>query len=433
MAVIELDTGPAPAAATHPPVRLYRPAGLVVAVALLLALGGAAPIVPASWRPLGSIALPIDGSVTIAADRVVTVGDGIDSREVGVWQADGRKRLWSATVDLAARDDQVVVSGGGRVVVAGGTVLVTRPDYRTTGLDLKTGRELFVVPYRIETVTSGAGLARETVFRPGTEYDQSSGDAGPLYLSADGRPYRAPPESTALIGVDLTSGRELWRRPINGWGYTSVVGDTLLVVSADRLQVFDPATGRVLRERAAGGTWAEVFGETVVVQEDKRTVGYDLATLTQRWASPVRLLTDTITGARCDGVICRRGRDSLEVIDPATNTTAWQTGREVSLRREGDQVIEYDSLSQRPLRLNDARTGRTLADLRGWQTISQAGSGEPLLSRVEPGGRGMSFAVVRAGRIQPLGYADSVVRDCRAADGLAACRTEDRVELFAYR
>lgn len=433
MAVIELDTGPAPAAATHPPVRLSRTAGLVAAVVLLLALGGAAPIVPVMWRPLGSIPLPVDSSVTIAGDHVITVGGGEGSMEVGVWRADGRKRLWSTTVDPGVRDDQVVVTGGGRLMVAGDTVLVSPPDYRTVGLDLSTGRELFVAPVRLETVTSGVGLARETVFRPGTEYDQDSGDPGPLYLSADGRPYREPPVSTALIGVDLTSGRELWRRPMKGWGYTSAVGDTLLVVSADRLQVFDPATGRVLRERASGGTWAEVFGEVLVVQENKRTIGYDLATLTPRWTSPARLLADTITGARCDGVLCRHGRDGVEVIDPATSATSWQTAREVSLRREGAQVIEYDDLSRRPLRLDDARTGRMIADLRDWQSISQVNGGEPLLSRVEPGGRRMSFAVVRAGRIQPLGYADSVVRDCRMADGLAACRTEESVELFAYR
>ncbi|GLY94827.1 PQQ-binding-like beta-propeller repeat protein [Actinoplanes sp. NBRC 103695] len=433
MAVIELDTGPAPAATTHPPVRLSRPAGLVAAVLLLFALGGAAPITPVMWRPLGSIPLATDGTVTMTGDRIVTISDGDLTRKVSVWQADGPRRLWTATTAMTEPGADVVVLSGARVVVAGDTVLVWRPDYRTAALDLNTGRLRFVARARVETAAPGVGVTRESVFRPGSEYDQQSGDAGPLYFAEDGRAYREPPLSSALIGVDLNDGRELWRLPLRGLGLTSAVRDGLLVLSADRIQVVDPATGRVLRERASGGAWADVFDDVVVVQEEQRTVGYDIATLTPRWTSPVRLLSDTITGARCDGVLCRRDRDAVKVIDPVTNTTVWQTGREVSLRREGAVVIEYDSLTQRPLRLNDARTGRTIEDLRGWQTVSVLTGGDPLLSRVEPGARRMSFAVVRAGRIQPLGYAGSIVRDCRAADGLAVCRTDESVELFAYR
>lgn len=435
MAVIELDPSPeTPLSPVRPPPHIFRPAGLAVAVVLLLALGGAAPAAATMWRALGPIPLGVEGSYAPAGDHIVTLIDTDQARVLSAWEQDPPRRHWTASLPAAEPPDGVVLTARYQLIVEGDTVLVAQPDYSTVAVDLRTGQTRYTLRNRVDPALPGVGLLRRTIFRPGAENNLDSGAAGALHIGDDGRPYREPPQRTDLSGIDLGTGRPLWRLSVRGTAFTRMAGASLLVVSADRIQIVDAATGRVRRERdSAGGGWVDIVGGLVVVFGDRTTTAYDLATLTPRWHTPTGPLSDTVTGARCDGVVCRRSETGAEVIDPATGAARWRTGREASLRPQGSSLIEYDSVSQRPLRVIDAASGRPTADLRRWQTLSPLGSPETLLSRVEPGGRRMSFAVVRAGQIQPLGYADSIVRDCRADDGLVVCRHDEGIELFAYR
>ncbi|MEV7623055.1 PQQ-binding-like beta-propeller repeat protein [Actinoplanes sp. NPDC089786] len=435
MAVIELDPSPeTPLTPARPPLHIFRPAGLVVAAVLLLALGGAAPAATTMWRSIGSIPLATEGTFTPAGDRIVTLADTDQARVLTAWQQDPPRRLWTASLPASEPPDGVVLTAGNWLFAEGDTLMVPQSDYSTVAVDLRSGQTRYTLRNRVEPALPGVGLIRRTIFRPGAANDPGSDADGMLHIGDDGRPYHEPPQRTEVSGIDLGTGRALWRLPVRGAAVTRMVGASLLVVSDDRLQEVDATTGRVLREQeSAGGGWVDIVGGLAVVFGARTTTAYDLATLTPRWHTPTGPLSDTATGARCDGVVCRRSETGAEVIDPATGATRWRTGREASLRPQGSSLIEYDSVSQRPLRVVDAASGRPAADLRSWQTLSSLGTLETLLSRVEPGGKRMSFAVVRAGQIQPLGYADVIVRDCRAGDGLVVCRHDEGIELFAYR
>jgi outer membrane protein assembly factor BamB len=440
VAVIDLDPSPvAPLAPPRPPLRVFRPAAVVAAVVLLLALGGAAPAAPVLWRPLGSVALSAQSTFAVAGNHFVatadTDSDGMPDR-VTAWQGDPLEQLWSVPIPPASTGGVAAGYVGGRVSIAGNRVLVWRADYRTDVLDLRTGRTVFTATPRLDSVVGDIGLSADTVFRPGTEYDQQSGAAGLLYLSSTGRPYREPPLRSDLTAVALDTGRELWRLRLPGNVFTGRSGDALAVVSADRIQLVDLATGRIRKQGPAGrgGVWVDVLGDVAVVQGAERTVAYDLATLTARWSTPSGPIADTVTGATCDRVICRRTAAGVAVLDPATGVVRWQTGKDVSVfQPPGRYALEYDATLLRPLRVVDAATGQVTADLRGWPTAGFSSTGDVLLSRIEGGGRTMSFAALRAGRIQPLGYARHVVRECRAVDGLAVCRDEQGLAVFAYR
>ena len=141
---------------------------------------------------------------------------------------------------------------GGRLVPAADAVLAQTPDYTATVLDPATGRVRWRSPGPIEQAIDGVGLSREIEFRPGTEYDQASGDAGEIYMSDDGIPHVEPPVRTDLHGTDLATGRALWTVSAAGSVFTGPAPGAVLMVASDRVSLIDPRTGVVRRERAAG-------------------------------------------------------------------------------------------------------------------------------------------------------------------------------------
>lgn len=433
MAVIELDLGrPGSTATPRPPLRVLRPAGLLLAVALLLTLAGAAPHHPVLWRELGSLPLATEDWYHLDAGRVLTVADTEDDhRVIAAWQADPPRQLWATTVPARQPADGRVIGAGPRTTMAGDLIFLQAPDYRTVAIDVATGKVRWTSERPVVPV-AGIGLSRDMTYRPGSEYDQAGGDAGLLYMSEDGRPYREPPQKTDLRAVDLRTGRPLWTHTAPGAVFTAAAGPLVLVVAADRIQLLNPENGHVFAERHEPGlTDAEVVGDLVVVQQGGQSVAYDAVTLAPRWRAAAIPVGGDITGGRCDQVICRRTGAGVEVVDPATGRTAFTAGREVSLRRDGPVLLETDNVTRRPLRLLDPAGGAVLARLDGWQMVSPYGP--VLLSTVEPGGKVVSFAGLRGAAIQPLGSARATVSDCGTDAGLVACRSGTALLLFAYR
>ena len=433
MTLIELGPqAPVPDRPVRPPITAYRPAGLIAAILLILALGVAVPSTPMVLRLLQVIPLTTEGSSAFTSTRVVTVGDGGRRREVTAWQIDPPRRLWSTTTEVSPGDPSANYTRF-RIVVAGSSVVLQLPD-RSTVLDLNTGRTRFTVPAVIDIIAPGVGLVRKTVFRPDAEPELDASTAGPEFTSEDGTTYREVPQHTDLRGIDLASGRVLWHRSIRGSAMTRVAGDATLVLSSDRVRWLDPATGRIFAERVSDGAWWTRTGAglVIVVNRDRATA-YDLTTFAARWTAPAAPFDADDDPVYCANVICRNGNGGVEVVDPLTGVTLWRAARGTSLHGTGDHVIEFNVDRMAPLRLVGAATGAPLADLGSWQSLGLIGSREPVLFRIEPGAIRTAFAVFRAGRVQPLGYDQSVADLCTADSGYILCRNAEGLRLLAYR
>ncbi|MET0496344.1 MAG: PQQ-binding-like beta-propeller repeat protein [Actinoplanes sp.] len=432
MTVIDLDgSRPAAEPSARPPIRSLRPFGLALTVVLVFALGGAAPIAATLWRGAGHIPLAAGDSYAVDGDLVITVEDALRKATLSAWRADRFQRVWSTDLDLGDDPDPSVRFSGLRMRPVGDRLLVQTHDYRTLAVDRRSGRTLWEAPTPIEPAAPGVGLVSRETFPPGSasEFD---GSGGTVYLASDGRQYRKPPLSTDTSGIDLATGRTRWTRHDPGSILTAPAGPRLMVVAGDRMQLLNPENGHVLAERGTANVMsAQAVDDLMLVGEGEQTAAYDAVTLEPRWRAPELRATDELAGGICDGLICRTGADGQEVVDPATGRTTWTAAREMTLRRLGPVVLEMDTSSQRPLRLLDAVTGEVRVALGTWQMVTRFGP--ILLSRVEPGGKRLSFAVVRGTEVQPLGYATMSAPECRAGTGVVACRTGTGLELFTYQ
>jgi putative pyrroloquinoline-quinone binding quinoprotein len=430
--VIDLDRGdPAAEPSSRPPISSLRPFGLALTILLVLALGGAAPVAATLWRGAGHIPLAAGDLYAVDGNRVLTLENPLGEATLSAWRADRLQRLWSTELDLGGEQDPAVRFSGLRMRLDAERLLVQTHDYRTIAVDRRTGRKLWEAPTPVEPAAPGVGLVTEETFPPGSasEFD---GSGGTVYMAQDGRQYRKPPLTTDTSGVDLATGRTRWTRHDPGSILTGPAGPRLLVVANDRLHLLNPENGHTLADRSTPKAMsAQTIGDLVLVGEGDQTAAYDAVTLEPRWRAPDPRTADELAGGFCDGLICRSGPNGQDVVDPATGRTTWTTTREMTLRRSGPVVLEMDTSSQRPIRLLDAATGEVRAALSRWQMVTRFGP--ILLSRVEPGGKRLSFAVVRGTKVQPLGYATMSAPECRAGTGVVACRTGTGLEIFTYQ
>jgi hypothetical protein len=429
--VIDLDRGH-PAADTppaRPPVRVYRPAGLLLALALVLALGGATPVTATLWRALGHIPLTSGDLYAVDRGRVLTLENPLQKSVLSAWRPDPLVRVWSVDLDLGAEPDPAESLSGLGMTPDGDRLLVRTHDYRTLAVDLRSGRKLWEAPAPVQPAGPGVGMSRTEVYPPDSQTD-NDGSGGRIYLSPTGRQHHEPPLSTDTSGIDLATGRTLWTRHDTGSITVDTAGPRLVVVAGDRLQLLNPQNGHILTERTAPKvTSMEAIDNLVLIGEGEQTVAYDSVTLEPHWRSPTGPAGD-LSSAICYGILCRNGPKGREVVDPATGRAAWPATRNTTLRRSGPVVLEMEAMSQRPLRLLDPATGEVRATLTDWQMVTYFGP--ILLSRVEPGGKNLSFAVVQDTEIQPLGYATMTAPECRAGTGVVACRIGTGLEIFAF-
>jgi hypothetical protein len=435
VAVIDLDLPASPPATTAPPpVHRHRHLALLLAGLLVLALGGAAPAAPVLWRHVGSVPLT-DAEVVhmVAGDRLylTTVTD----RPVMTgWQVDPPRKLWSVPVPGQ-------VAGAPSPL---GDSLLLHLDPGSAALDAATGAVRWTSPVPVGPLNARVGLSTVTRFAPGTEYDQSSGDPGPLYFSSDGQPHTAPPLHTDLNGVDLATGRRLWSVRERGAVYAVPVPENsaaLAVVTADAVELRDAATGASLRRRSlpragAGEVWyPEVAGGVLLVRRGNTATAYGLDTLEPRWerAEPA----EAAGVPSCAGLLCRRTAGSLDVVDVRTGRTAWGTGQpDAQLAYGGGEVLVSGHLTDRPQRVVDLATGAVRVDLSRWDTLVDfTDDGELMVTRYDGSHTGRVFGLRSPGEatVRTLGASATLMRDCVRSPALVACRGTDRIEVFAYR
>jgi hypothetical protein len=444
--VIELDRDAPPTSVpSRPPLRLLRPFGLILAALLALALGGAVPTEPLLFKPIG--VLPFsepDAAVLLGGDIVYTVTTAPGDRRITTaWDAATLAERWTATTPVEqSRAD--VVAGPAGLTLAGDGLLLTGPTYVTTMFDAGTGRIRWTRPAPVQPTGSGLGVSQETHFRPGTEYDQASGEPGNLFWSSSGQPHTEPPQRTTVYGLDLATGERLWADGERGSVRTlPVPGDTgaVVIVASGRLTLRDGRTGAVQRTamlpHGTGFAWAETAGDLLLVRQGTAdgsgsTAAYAMSTLDPVWrtAEPA---ADGRAGT-CYGLPCRRDRGGLTVLDPRAGRPLWHAAIGQDLSAWGDAVVEVDIFGA-PVRLRDRATGGLRVPLAGWDHFSTEPGLPMLLTRTEPGFGRSVLGVLTPGarRVQPLGFGPPGVSDCAISARFIVCRAAGGLRVWSYR
>ena len=458
MALIELDLSAPPAPAPRrPPAHYYRWIGVLVAAVLVLTMSAAASPAVVRWQRAGIVPMVgPDVSFQIIGGRLYLTDIMSGRRLISAWTLRPLRRLWAASLPAATTPQGAVLhSGAASVSAAGGDVLL-RDTKSDTILDGRTGAVRWSSNSTITVLGGRVGLLSETSFRPGTVYDQSSGDPGPLFFDSTGVAHTQPPLSTALRGVDLATGRPLWSVAVAGSVVTAPAsGDepAVVVVSADRITLRAADTGAVLRERplpaSTGISRVRVVGDLLFLenqdtQANTSAIAYGMDTLDERW----RL--DEADGdgdhGSCTGLPCgpgfppdRRpvgaglGRAGLAVLDPRTGMPLWQVARDVDLVARVDGVLEARDDSGAPQRLLDDRTGAVRAVLSGWGMTADSAANDPLV--VLRAAKGTAFGVLLPGKhaVWPLGRSADAVEDCSSNKRFVVCQAVGGVEVWSYR
>jgi outer membrane protein assembly factor BamB len=450
VALIELDLTAQPdqTPTSPPPAYRYRLPGLLVAAVLAFALGGAAPALPTMLQFLGTAPTSSpESAYQLTGGRLYTTSGVGRSRETTAWQLEKPlRKLWTTAVPGRVYDPDAVGFGGVQARHVGDVVLLSDGP-STTVLDARTGKLLWTAPEGVGTLGGDrVGVTQTPVFRPGTLYDQDSGDPGLLYFSSTGQPHVEPPLRTDVRGIDLRTGVALWSATLRGAvNVFGAPGDApaVLVVASDRLERLAGDTGKVTRMvplppvGGAGPAGGDVVDGLVLVRYgDYSSPGHEVAyaagTLDRRWS---RTVPDVqMDPPSCGFVLCAGPRGALDVVDPATGRAAWRAPGDVDLMRHGDYVVEVDSGTGTVERLVDPATGALRVAAAGWGAVISVGTDDPIVLR-RPAVAGRSvFGVVLPGRdrVQALGEAGGPISDCAADDTYVVCRGTDGPQVWAY-
>lgn len=449
MALIELDltAQPGPAPTSIPPARRYRTAGLVLALALIFVLGGAAPPDALRWRFLGTIASPPipESPFQLDGDRVYAAGGLGNNRTVSAWNlAKPPVKLWSVSVPAREIGPDQVAYGDVRARTAGDVVMITDGP-ETTVVDARTGAAKWHADIGVHPLTGDRfGLVQDPKFRPGTDYNQAGGAPGDIYFSATGVPHDEPPVTTEFRGVDLDTGATAWTATAPGSVVFFDDPSGVVVLASNRLTLLSSATGAVLRDTALPALDGQVpqsgrmVGDLVLVSygsdhgDGRSVVAYSVRTFQKLWQVPQA--KDLADPGVCTDLVCADDRSGVSVLDPATGRTLWHAPGS-DLVRFGADVLEEDTGTSDALRVSDPLNGDQELSLKGWFSDITAADGGPLLLRRTDESRTSLFALVQDSPValRPLGSAHGVVSDCAADSSFVVCRGIGVLQVFSYR
>jgi outer membrane protein assembly factor BamB len=448
LALIELDltAQPGPAPPSIPPARRYRTAGLVLALALVFALGGAAGPDALRWRFLGAIPSPPipESPFQLDGDRVYAAGGLGDHRTVSAWRLDGPPvKLWDMRVPAREIGPDQVAYGDVRAQTAGDVTLITDGP-QTTAVDARTGAEKWHLAIGVHPLSDDRfGLVQDPKFRPSTEYNQSGGAPGEIYFSATGVPHVEPPLTTELRGIDLSTGATAWTASAPGSVVYFDAPSGVVVLSSNRLTLLSATTGAELRSTALPALAGQkprsgrLVGDVVLVSYDadrgdaRSLVAYSVPTLRRLWQVPqAKALIDP---GDCTGLVCADDPSGVSVLDPATGRTLWQAPG-LDLVRRGGGVLEQDTGTTDAVRVADPVNGNDRLWLKGWSSDISMADGSPLLVRRTDNTQAV-FALVQDDPValRTLGTTHGAVSDCAGNSSFVVCRGSGLLQVFSYR
>jgi outer membrane protein assembly factor BamB len=452
LALIELDLTARPdQALSSPPARRYRLTGLLLAALFVVALGGAAPIVPELWREIGSVPVVKDPQMPfVVVDGRLYTFDPVGETETTAtaWTLEDQpRRRWTVPITTGEMGPNGLRVGfsGARVDHLGDVVLLASGP-ESVVVEARTGAVRWRSPSRVVPLAGGRiGVVESERFRAGTIYDQDAGLPGPLYFSSTGVPHTEPPTRSEVRGVDLSTGRTVWTAPSSGSvNVVPVPGDApaVLILSSTGIERRDGNTGAVVRQvrlernGRPGPILGELVGGSMLVYygfESGYVAAYAPDTLAPLWSRV--LPVPVVDPPDCDDVLCSGSRSALDVLDPATGRPLWRSPK-VDLSRRPGYLLEVGPTSGQPIRLVDPVTGRGRVDLTGWQDeVPDSADRLIVLRRVEEDQQSTVFGVVDPDRdeVQPLGRADRAFFDCVADPRHVVCRADGTLRIWAYR
>ncbi|WP_412540731.1 PQQ-binding-like beta-propeller repeat protein [Longispora sp. K20-0274] len=223
-------------------------------------------------------------------------------------------------------------------------------------------------------------------------------------------------QGSEMVGIELATGRELWRRPQPGGGAALVGGSApvapwrIATTEGSTLRVLDLETGAVLRSRDIGPDQGpERFGgvfatpDALVLRRGPTYTTYDPDTLEQLWTSASAQVAWAMPCAR---LLCEMTGRDVVAVDVRTGERRWTSPVE-GLYLSGMGLVGPRGGGTR---LIDTATGRQLLDLGRWVPLPgrETLRGEPApadriaVSAIFDGVDWVGVADLRAGRIRPL-------------------------------
>jgi outer membrane protein assembly factor BamB len=345
-ALIDLDR-PAPMRDEVPSLVRTRPALLVVLLAALLALGGAAPE-PAGLTPVLMLDEPVT-AVQLGA-RSFYLGTPTEIRR---YDLPGGAPRWVRSFDPGVLDLRLDES-------AGILLVVSSREPRITTLDAGSGRVLW---------SEDAG---ETIV-----VSTSRGAVLTQAPDGDGARFRL---------VDAATGREVWTRDVDSTGFLGPDGLfdqgsswIVAVGSTGEAVVLDYADGTVLARGQLGPGFApsadqsvlanfvevSVLGDRLYVSRRLRgrssLTAYAVRQMTRLWQAeggPIGMVTD------CGRVLCVADTRWVNAVDPADGRVLWDAPAwGIAYRYDDRRLFAYDNHGETEAALIDEGSGRVLREL----------------------------------------------------------------------
>jgi outer membrane protein assembly factor BamB len=416
--LIDLGVVPEEPVAIPPaPRRQFRVVLVVLAVAMLVLLGGAAPA-PGVTPPV-TVPAAIDGRVVVRENKLFVIDPG---RPIG---GPGKRQVVHAYAlpDVSPLFDQAVTVTGEIIDVRAVTddlLLVEERGYTDAARSIIAVRPGVAEPlWRHDGVLVGVAPGGPAVF------------GSDSYLGDD---LETPVE---WRGVDLATGATRWtvRKALDERAVTdSYRGDPrwLYVLGAGRLTAYDTRDGRPAAEVPQPGLRPDTAalwpldGRLLVGGGTTGTTIFDTAGGLVPVAHADRNLDEYLTGYDCGELICAYATGGgLTGLDRRTLAKVWSVKDAAFSMWIDGYVFATDPTATEPrIRRSDPVTGRAAGQLDGWQlTISD---GETFYVRRREDGR-VWFGVFDPGRlrVRPLVVAEGVTDECLIEDDSLVCRKID--------
>jgi outer membrane protein assembly factor BamB len=407
-----------------------RSTALVVVLVLAL-LGGAQSPVPPKFAAVATVSIQAPSAVLLTGDTLYIGEDSGGVRTVSAYTVPGGGVRWRVPLADAVRGIRRIADAGVLLATTYGTTMGTG---RLAALDADTGRLLWseLSTTVVDAPAGGRVLLERQAMSGPVELrwiDVRTGRVAWSRTAAPGADVSARPGSGGLLVTDPDGSATLVAEETGSVLASGELGslvDNIVLTpgppggrpnpSAQRVMVTAPGDGFLVQRRRNAGSGS--------------LTAFDSDTLTERWS-----ITGDLLGlpVRCGSLLCLGAVGGLRAIDPITGEVRWSTPRwQYASTLDEERLIGYALGSAADgIGVLDARTGRTLRDLRPEATrVFPTGTQRPLLGRPDSAHRDrywFSELDVDPATVRPLGSLTGIDwQTCQAAGNLLACQTLDQ-------